>query len=556
MTSPLYDTDLERRTVAALLRQPALLVDVDDLAVADLVDFHAIEALSAMRNLQSAGLPITLEAVRAERLALGHEGAREQPADYPPSWLDALAVLPLPAELPVADWATQIHQLAFLRETAIEADEVAIRIDDEVTDFAIRDLDPPALHVVRDVAPLRPAVDWTSLLLLRDNRAPRRAYHNTAVFVRHHPEFAGRWSYDEMTLSPWFDDKVMSPEMVHHIRAQADCRLGYTPSPADVEAALVVAAKERSFHPIRTYLRTPQWDGVQRLPTMARDYLGSDDPLHAEIVHMFMISAVARVMRPGCKVDTALMLVGHQGYFKSSFFIVLGGQWHADSYIDITSKDGAMQLHAAWIYELAELENVVGAAKESRLKAWISSATDLYRAPYTKPTLPKPRGTVLCATTNKAQFLTDDTGSRRDWIVAVSKRIPIELLAANRDQLWAEAVHRYGTADLSPTRAHPSCPGERWWLDDASERARETANRQFQEDDSWLEPISNYLSSPAHMRTTITEALRDGVGMDVSRHDRWAQMRASRILKTLGWTRQRESTGHRDWYYQRPDVLL
>lgn len=546
MTSPLYDIDLERRCVAALLRRPSLLSVVDDLAVADLVDFHAIETLSAIRNLQASGVTITVEAVRAERLALGHEAAKRMPPGYPPSWLDSIVATALPDDPPVAEWASEIHQLAFLRESAVEAEETTTRIEDEIDEFALRDVDPPKLTIVRDDSPAVPRApspprdaDWMSLLLVKENRSPKKAYHNTAVFVRLHPEFRGRWSYDLMTKGPWLGGAPMLPEVVHYIRAQADCRLGYTPSPSDVEAALLAAAKEKPFHPIEQYLRSITWDGVPRLSTMAADYLATDDPLHAEMVRKFMIGAVARVLWPGCKLDTALMLVGEQAYRKSTFLAVLGGKWHADTYIDITNKDGYQQLHSAWIYELSELENVVSGARESRLKAWITSTTDRFRAPYAKEMVPHPRSCVICGTTNRRQFLTDISGSRRFWIILVCEVIPHDKLAHNRDQLWAEALHAAES-------------GEMWWLDGDADRNRELTNRQFEEDDSWIDPISGYLSSPRITQVTITEVLEQAIKLDVGRHDRWAQMRASKILKSAGWIRKRTGKNH-TWNYVRPD---
>lgn len=380
-------------------------------------------------------------------------------------------------------------------------------------------------------------VDWASLLITKADRSPKRAYYNTAVFVRAHPEFAGRWSYDEMTGGPWFSSGPTRPEFVHYIRAQADCRLGYTPSPADVEAAIVAAAREKPFHPIQQYLRGVTWDGVPRLASMALDYLGSSDPLHAEMIRRWMIGAVARALRPGCKLDTPLMLVGAQGARKSTFFAVLGGEWFADTTIDITNKDSALQIHSAWIYELSELENVFIGARESRIKAWVTSTHDLFRPPYGRVAERRARSVVICGTTNREQFLTDNTGSRRNWVVSVLiDRIPVERLVEHRDQLWAEAVAAYDA-------------GEPWWFtDQADEVARERANQQFQEHDSWEDPISAYLSSPLFATTTMTEVLEGALKIDIARHDRASQMRAARILKQLGWSRYQGTFG---WGYRR-----
>jgi hypothetical protein len=53
----------------------------------------------------------------------------------------------------------------------------------------------------------------------------------------------------------------------------------------------------------------------------------------------WLISAVARAMRPGEKVDTVLILEGLQGLGKSSAFRALGVNWFSDTAIDISNKD-------------------------------------------------------------------------------------------------------------------------------------------------------------------------------------------------------------------------
>lgn len=372
--------------------------------------------------------------------------------------------------------------------------------------------------------------DWQELLLTKADRSVKRAYHNTAVFVRYHPEYRGRWSHDEMTGAPWLDNAPVRPDTVHRIRAAADCRLGYTPPTADVEAAISAASLERPFHPIRQYLRSLDWDGIPRLSAMAHDYLASDEPLHAEMVRKFMIGAAARALWPGCKLDTALMLVGPQGYRKSTFFQTLGGQWHADTYIDITNKDGSMQLHSAWIYELSELENVVTGARESRLKTWMSSTHDLYRAPYARAPESKPRGVVVVGTTNRERFLTDDTGSRRFWIISVERQIPWQLLAECRDQLWAEAVCAAESQ-------------ESWWLDTEHEPQREQANSAYAEEDSWSEPVAAWLESPTRVFVTTTEVLRDCLDIEIGKHGRSEQIRVARAIKACGWRKYRHAMG-------------
>jgi putative DNA primase/helicase len=273
---------------------------------------------------------------------------------------------------------------------------------------------------------------------------------------------------------------------------------------------------------------------------VARDYLGSEEPRHAELVYRWMIGAVARVMRPGCKMDTSLMLVGQQGAGKSTFFAVLGGAHHRDTFLDITSKDALVQLHGSWLYELSELETVIGTRAESRFKAFITSTHDAYRAPYARVVENRPRSCVLCGSTNRREFLTDDTGSRRFWVVPVAGKINVDALRAARDQLWAEAVAAFDA-------------GERWWLDAETEAAVQSANQDWQETDPWSEPVAKYLGNPALRNVTTTEVLEHALGVEIPRQGRAEQMRAGRILSQLGWNRAqvRDRSGRRHWVYER-----
>ncbi len=409
-------------------------------------------------------------------------------------------------------------------------------------------VDRPPIHTVKQASARAPqpaeqiSVDWRENLLTKKDRSPKRGYNNVLVFVRHHPDYRGKWSLNTMTGDVWFDGVRMADTFIHDIRAHADRVLGFSPGREDVEAAVLTSASERQFHPIQQYLRSIDWDGEPRLSCMAMDYLGADLPLYAELVRKWMVSAVARALNPGCKVDTSLMLFGEQGTFKSSFFKVLGGDWHADSPIDIQSKDSFGQIHAAWIYEFAELENVVHGRAESKLKAWLTSSHDMFRAPYARVVKNQPRSCVICGTTNRKGFLTDDTGSRRFWIVHVKQPVPRDLLAEMRDQLWAEAVAAYDA-------------GESWWLSGEADNERENMNSEYTEEDPWADRITEYLQPPTRLEITVSELLEEAVKVPIERQDRWAQMRASKALAAAGWKRIREARPPRRWKYVRPDSL-
>jgi hypothetical protein len=381
--------------------------------------------------------------------------------------------------------------------------------------------------------------NWAAALIAKRDGTAKKLYCNTEVFVRSFPDYRGRWALNTMTGEPWFNGSPVRETFIHALRGHVEQRLGFTPTVADIKAAIMVAAEHQSFHPVRRYLDSIDWDGQPRLAGAAREHLGAEAPLHAEMVRRWMIGAVARALRPGCKLDTALLLHGRQGLGKSTFFAILGSPWHSDSTIDISNKDAYQQIHSAWLYEFSELENVVTGRAESRLKAFMTSTHDSFRAPYAAAVTNRPRSVALCGTTNRREILTDDTGSRRFWIVPVDIEIDRECLTHARDHLWAEARAAFEA-------------GEPWWFDRQLDADREAANEDYETEDVWSERLVEWLASPGRAEITIGRVLEDALKIELGRQDRAAQMRVAKILKKLGWHREREGGGERQWRYLRP----
>jgi predicted P-loop ATPase len=164
----------------------------------------------------------------------------------------------------------------------------------------------------------------------------------------------------------------------------------------------------------------------------------------------WLVSAVARVLRPGAKADCCLILEGAQGIRKSTALRTLAGEYFTNELADLGSKDAAMQTRAVWIIELSELDNL-SHSEVARIKAFMSRTTDRFRPPYGMRLVELPRQCVFAGTVNHSTYLREETGGRRFWPGACG-RIDVDGLARDRDQLWAEAKARFDA-------------GVVWWLE-------------------------------------------------------------------------------------------
>ena len=198
---------------------------------------------------------------------------------------------------------------------------------------------------------------------------------------------------------------------------------------------------------MREWLESLEWDGIERLDTMLCDYLGAEDnPLTRAMTRKHFTAAVARVMRPGCKYDYILTLIGPQGIGKSTLVKTMGGDWFDDSMTSIEGKEGMEQIRGKWLIEFGELTNYKKSTSEA-YKAFISKQEDSYRPAYGRKVEVYPRQCVFFATTNEPAFLKGDTGNRRFWTVECDRADILkdvwDELPEEREQLWAEALHYY-----------------------------------------------------------------------------------------------------------------
>jgi predicted P-loop ATPase len=296
--------------------------------------------------------------------------------------------------------------------------------------------------------------------------------------------------------------------------------------------AVDVRAYECRFHPVRDYLRNLQWDGTARISKLLPTYFGAERTDYAAAIgKMFLISMVARILDPGCKVDHMVVLEGKQGTFKSTACQILGGDFFSDGLPDVSAgKDVSHHLCGKWLIEVSEM-HAMNRAETARLKAFITRQVERYRPSHGRKEVIQPRQCVFIGTTNRDVYLKDETGGRRFWPIKTG-RIDLEALARDRDQLFAEAVHQYQS-------------GKQWWPDKDFERqhiAPEQAARY--EADVWQDNIAEYLKTKS--KVTTGDVARDALHIETPRLGRAEQNRISAALDQLGWHRERP-VGQKDW---------
>ena len=225
-------------------------------------------------------------------------------------------------------------------------------------------------------------------------------------------------------------------------------------SPTKTKDAILAVAAERSYHPIKEYLdHLPDWDGTDRVETLLIDYFNATDNSYTRAVtRKMMVAAVARIVQPGTKFDSVLILNGPQGIGKSTFFAKLAGDWFSDSLTltDMKDKAGPEKLQGYWILELGELAGMRKTDVEV-VKSFISRSDDKYRASYGVNVESHPRQCIIVGSTNaESGFLRDITGNRRFWPVRISgdgKRKAWQMSVYDIEQIWAETLVLYAKGE-------------------------------------------------------------------------------------------------------------
>ena len=391
---------------------------------------------------------------------------------------------------------------------------------------------------------------WKDELILSANGAARNVGANVETALRKDSGLYGLVGYDSfrnqlvfLKTPPWTEQYSASRSVGSGTCWQGEdtTRLGHHLSRSHgivdvperkIEATVAVVARDHEYHPVRKYLEALTWDGTSRLSGWLTSYLGVEESEYStRVAQWWLISAVARVLSPGCKADCILVLEGRQGLRKSSALGVLGGEWFSDADLgDLKSKEAALNLQGRWIVELPEGE-IFSRASAEQLKSFTSKRADDLVPKYANFPVRLPRQAVFALTINDCEYLTDATGNRRFLPVACTK-VDLTRLQIDRDQLWAEAKVLYDQ-------------GASWWPETEEEEEfcrYQTRNRLAT--DPWHSAICDGLAGKSQV---TVDQLLDLIGVSPESRTRSHSLRVTKVLTALGWIHGQRSAKTRPW---------
>lgn len=224
---------------------------------------------------------------------------------------------------------------------------------------------------------------------------------------------------------------------------------------------LSVIAGANEFNPVLDLLtNSPDWDGVDRLATVYEAlHISKDDKLSRTYIKKWFIQCISlqyNTKKAPFGAEGVLVLQGAQGIGKTSCIRKLALHDTTDGYLTkefregigafkegvivrTDNKDSVAQATSAWVVELGELSGTMRKSLADDLKAFVTQATDEYRAPYTRESATYSRRTSYFGTVNDSEFLVDPTGSRRWWVIPIPERIDLAALdTLDKIQFWKQ----------------------------------------------------------------------------------------------------------------------
>lgn len=296
---------------------------------------------------------------------------------------------------------------------------------------------------------------------MTDNGSIKNSIRNCLTVFQYDPVLFEAISYNILTeridiVKPmWWDKQTstLTDTDLNYLMLYLEDKYGLT-SEKKIQKAISIIADSNKYHPIRDYLNSLEWDGTERIRYALQRFLGTDEDEYTyEALRLFMLGAISRAFKPGCKFEVMLCLVGGQGAGKSTFFRLLAvkDEWFSDDLRKIDDDNVYRKMQGHWIIEMSEMIATANAKSIEEIKSFISRPKETYKVPYETHPADRLRQCVFGGSSNTLDFLPlDRSGNRRFLPIMVhAERAKVHILedeAASRayiDMMWAEAMFIY-----------------------------------------------------------------------------------------------------------------
>jgi len=322
-------------------------------------------------------------------------------------------------------------------------------------------------------------------------------------------------------------------EDITEMRQNLERAFGFRPVGKEImRDAVHLIARDNRFDSAIEHLNSLTWDKVPRVTNFLRDCFGAEDSDYVRACSEYVWTALAgRTLKPGLKVDMALILTGVQGTGKSTGIEAIAQEdCFAEMSFHEKDDDLARRLRGKQVVEIGELRGLHTRELEG-IKAYLTRTTESWVPKYQEFATSFPRRMVFFGTTNESEFLSDETGNRR-WLPLRSTYVDVDCIRLNRDQLWAEAAHMFNRKGL---------------LYKEAERLARFEHKEFSIVDVWEDKVQDWLESYDHSLgfvpseaeyLQLNDVLSNALDLPPGRVKHFEKTRLGKVLVSLGYQKK------------------
>ena len=381
------------------------------------------------------------------------------------------------------------------------------------------------------------SVEEVKVMLDRgDKDRIKQNYRNCITALQTDPLLRGAIRYNilnqrtDIVKNVWWkrDGEPMTDTDINYLYLYLEETYGLT-SDKKIEKAIGIVANENRYHPIRDMLNALEWDGTERIRFTLHHFLGADvNDYTYEALLVYLLGAVHRVFKPGCKFDTMLCLAGGQGAGKSTFFrfLAVKDEWFTDDIRKLDDENVFRKLEGHWIIEMSEMLATANAKSIEEIKSFLSRQKETYKTPYHKHPQDRLRQCVFGGTSNALDFLPlDRTGNRRFIPILVNSECSeVHILADEKQsrayilQVGAEVMVIYKSGNYK-LKFSPEV-----------EKYMKEYQREFMPEDTWTGMIAEYLENYTGKMVCSLQLFHEALNKTYDEPKKWELGEINKIM--------------------------